>query len=89
MRENIDAISNGRRQRYRAAAKDIRSTPARASRCAANDLAAGQAWSPAGTTSARASTRNGSSGKSTARDVTGVNPASEEPILPKKMPNLR
>jgi hypothetical protein len=28
-------------------------------------------------------------GKSTARDVTGVNPASEEPILPAKMPNLR
>jgi hypothetical protein len=28
-------------------------------------------------------------GKSTARDVTSVNPTSEEPILPAKMPNLR
>jgi hypothetical protein len=28
-------------------------------------------------------------GKSTARDVTSVNPEGEEPILPAKMPNLR
>jgi hypothetical protein len=28
-------------------------------------------------------------GKSTARDTTGVNSKSEEPILPEKMPNLR
>ncbi|HEY7171074.1 MAG TPA: hypothetical protein VH417_09535 [Vicinamibacterales bacterium] len=28
-------------------------------------------------------------GRSTARDVTSVNATSEEPILPKKMPNLR
>jgi hypothetical protein len=28
-------------------------------------------------------------GRSTARDVTGVRSSAEEPILPKKMPNLR
>jgi hypothetical protein len=28
-------------------------------------------------------------GKSTARDVTGVRPSGQDPILPKKMPNLR
>jgi len=28
-------------------------------------------------------------GRSTARDVTGVRPKAEEPLLPKKMPNLR
>jgi hypothetical protein len=28
-------------------------------------------------------------GRSTARDVTAVNPKGENPILPKKMPNLR
>jgi hypothetical protein len=28
-------------------------------------------------------------GKSTARDTTSVRPKSQEPILPKKMPNLR
>jgi hypothetical protein len=28
-------------------------------------------------------------GKSTARDVTSVRPKGQEPILPKKMPNLR
>jgi hypothetical protein len=28
-------------------------------------------------------------GRSTARDVTSVNAESQEPILPKKMPNLR
>jgi hypothetical protein len=28
-------------------------------------------------------------GRSTARDTTSVNPKSEEPILPGKMPNLR
>ena len=28
-------------------------------------------------------------GKSSARDVTGVRPSGAEPILPKKMPNLR
>ena len=38
-------------------------------------------------------TRNGGpeaeGGKSTARDITSVRPKSVEPILPKKMPNLR